>query len=98
MAVSREEWESLNTRILALETKQMHLLIETNTLKDAVNDNTTALAEWITLGKEFKLGLKVLGYIERAAVWVAKIATAAGITWALWRFGISVALEQLSKK
>lgn len=82
----------------ALEHSQGILRHNVDQLADRMDTNTAALNEFIELGKALKFGLRFLGYIEKTAVWIAKVAAAVGIIWATWKFIILAAVEQASKK
>jgi hypothetical protein len=87
----------LEERILMLEQRLTHVFEDSAHLKAAMMQNTVALQEYIELAKTFKIGLKMLGWIERSAVWIAKIAAALGILISLWHYAIKEALEKTGK-
>lgn len=62
-------------------------------LKEAIRENNEALAEYIELSKGFKSLWKLLGFVEKVAVWIAKIAAALGIVWGIWVYLVQEALK-----
>lgn len=78
----------------AQEQKLRGISSDVFSLKESMDANTAALQEYIELAKYFKYGLKFLGYVERVAVFIAKIAAAAGTVWAIWKF---IILETISR-
>lgn len=89
---------SMEAKMALQEAKIVSLSAEVLMLKEAVDTNTSALLEYIELSKSFKFTLKLLGYIERAAVFISKVAIAVGTVWAIWRFLVLEAIQQASKK
>lgn len=54
-------------------------------LKAAVDKiDLTALTEFLEAMGSMKGGIKVLGWLERPAKWIAAMAVAAGAIWKLW--------------
>ena len=64
-------------------------------LTKRIDDNTASLQEFIELGKHIKFSISLLGYIERVAVFIAKMAAACAILWMGWRFAVKEALGRL---
>jgi hypothetical protein len=89
--MTNEEFEK---RLLALESGHRNMSADLVVLKDSLEKNTTALQDFIELGKGLKFGLKILGAVERVAVWVTKCAAALGVMWAVWKFLILEALQK----
>lgn len=76
------------------------MLAVTNSALDSltkrIDENTASLHEFIELGKHIKFSISLLGYLERIAVFIAKIAAACAILWMGWRFAVKEALGKLS--
>ena len=89
--------KSVDARFKAQELRINRMYSDFEALKLLMEKNNTSLEEFIALAKGFKFGLKILGGIEAAAVWVAKIAAAFGILWAIWKFLIREALAHAFK-
>jgi hypothetical protein len=85
---------SLEARMAALEGKQRHMADDVMRLKLSMDSNTTALTEFIELGKNLKFGIKVLGFVESTAVWITKVALAGGTLWGIWKFIILETVKQ----
>ena len=81
----------------ALEQKLHGVSSDVCTLKESMDKNTCALTEYIELSKNLKVGMKLLGYIEAAAVWVAKVGGALIILWASWKYLILQAIQEARK-
>lgn len=88
---------SLEARLTRQEENCMRLAEDVEILQRAIHSNTTSIQELIQLAQGFKFGLKILGGIEAIAVWLTKLATAAAVIWALWRFAVKEALAHLSR-
>lgn len=70
---------SLNNSLVAMDSRLDKMTTQQNTIIE--------LYEGITVL------IKVFSGIEKFAVWVAKVAAAAGILWAIWKFTIIQAIE-----
>lgn len=81
----------------ALEQKLRGVSSDVFTLKESMDANTCALVEYIELSKNLKVGMKLLGYVESAAVWVAKVGGATVLLWAAWKYLIIHALSEARK-
>jgi uncharacterized coiled-coil protein SlyX len=88
---------SLESRMKIQEAAMNTLRQDVLTLKQSLDSNTEALKDMIELSKNFKIGLKFLGVLETIAVFIAKIAGACVILWAMWKFAISEAFKQIPK-
>jgi hypothetical protein len=86
---------SFENRMAKLEEDHKRMTDTYIQMKRAVDDNTTALQEFIELGKGLKFGIKVLGVIEATAVWITKVALAIGTLWAIWKYGVIEALRNV---
>lgn len=93
----RIESDIINSRLGALERKQMNMADDVMELKSSLDSNTNALQEFIELGKTFKFTIKLLGVIESTAVWITKVSLAATALWAVWKFAIVEAVKQANK-
>ena len=80
-----------------LEERTRMMSTEATRLKDAVDSNTSSLQEFIELGKALKIGLTILGYVEKAAVFITKLAAACALLWGLWKFAVKEAIASLLK-
>jgi len=89
--------KSVDARFKAQELRINRMYNDFDALKLLMEKNNTSLEEFIDLAKGFKFGLKILGGIEAAAVWISKIAAAVGILWAVWKFLIKEAIAHVSK-
>lgn len=80
----------------------METLYEVNaeqidTLTKALRENTESVQAFVDLGKHIKFTLSLLGYLEAIAVWIAKVAAAAAVLWAVWKFAIKEAFAHVFK-
>ena len=85
---------STEARINRLEQQARRVLDDMEALKVLLEQNNTSLAEFIELAKIFKVGLKLLGWIERLLVFLSKIAITVGSVWAAWKFLVKEALAE----
>lgn len=83
--------------MIALERSHRLLQNDVNAMHLSMDSNTAALTEFIELGKALKFGLKFLGYVEKTAVWIAKVAAAIGIIVAAWKFLILEAINRAQR-
>jgi len=97
--------ETTQNRILELEKGYRTMNADVASLKASLeavgqrmDENTAAIREYINFGNGVKTGLKILRGIERVAVWVAKVAAACSLLWAVWKFAILEALRVTSEK
>lgn len=88
---------SIEARMAALEENHRMLQNQFNGLKGSLEENTGALNEFIELGKALKFGLKFLGGVEKACVFIAKVAAALGIIIACWRYAVTQAIANSLK-
>lgn len=87
----------LLSRMEAVESLQRKAHMELQDLKNDISSNTTSLKEFIEIAGTLKVGLKLLGYVESAAVWLVKVGGAIGIVWAVWKYLIKETLENVNK-
>jgi hypothetical protein len=67
-------------------------------LTTVMESNTTAIQAFVELSKHVKFTLALLGYMEKAAGWLTKMAAAALLIWAIWKYAIKEALAHLGSK
>lgn len=77
---------SIEARIQQLEHDYTMLTRDFAKLNASVTENTDALNEFIALGRNLKFGMKFLAAMESTAVWITKVALAAGVLLGLWKF------------
>jgi hypothetical protein len=88
---------TMEARMTAQEQHIRQLQTQFNQLQTEMAMNTGALKEFIDLGKNLKVGLKFLGYVEATAVWVAKVATGLAIVYGAWKYAVSQAIAEILK-
>lgn len=79
--VSKDEYIALNEKIDRAVT--------------ALTTNTAASSEMLMLYDNLKKAFRVLGWVEKGAVWVTKISAACGVMWMLWKFTFMQTIEQI---
>lgn len=79
--VSKEEYVLLNEKI--------------DKAVSALTTNTAASSEMLMLYDNLKKAFRVLGWVEKGAVWVTKIAAACGIVWMIWKFTLLQTIEHI---
>lgn len=92
MSVDHDSLIQLAARMNALEQSMLAHTSHVNSLNAAVKENTEALSEYIELSKRLKVGLSLLGTVERSAVWLAKVAGGITIIIASWKFAVQQAI------
>lgn len=83
-------------RLTRLENQMLRATDDFGALKLLVEKNNTNLEEFIDLAKALKIGLKVLGFIEKTAVFITKVALAAGTVYAVWKFAINETIQDIN--
>ena len=86
---------SAEARINRLEQQARRALDDMAALKVLLEQNNTSLAEFIELAKVFKVGMKLLGWIERFAIFVTKLVVSGGALWATWKFLVKEAVAEV---
>jgi hypothetical protein len=90
-----EDWEklrSLESRMSIQEQRMTQIELHTTALTDAVSANTESLKEFIVMGQNLKIGLRLIGYLEKIAAFVIKIGAALAVVWAAWKFIVREAI------
>lgn len=83
----KERQELIDEEILSLKE-----------LLEELKKTTKELKDLLEIYKNFQFALKLFSWIERTAIFIAKIGAAVTVMWASWRFVISETFEHLSKK
>lgn len=92
------EAQEREARLHRLELSMQRTADDFESLKLLVERNNTSLEEFIDLAKAFKFGIKILGFMEKAAVFVTKISLAGGTVWAIWKYAIKAAIAEVQKR
>ncbi len=93
MSLTPEE----DQRILRLEHTVQRQASDFEALRLLMEKNNTNLEEFIDLAKALKIGLKLLGWIEKTAVFITKVALACGTCWGAWKFLVKEAIAQVAR-
>jgi hypothetical protein len=86
---------NMEARIHSLEEHHAMMSTDFSALHQSMNANTAALQEYIDISQKLKIGLGILGTIERAAVWCTKVGAGAMLIWAAWKFVIKEAMAHI---
>ena len=84
---------NLEARMTASELRTHRLEDDFGSLKLLLEKNNTNLEEFIEISKGFKIGLRLLAWVESVAVWIAKVAAAFAVLWGAWKFLIKEAIK-----
>ena len=105
--MTEEDLLDLKNRILSLEERQELTAIELAELRQAMDTFSTNSIKFIEnqeimmkenremldIYKSFKASIRIFGWVEKAAVWVTKIAAALGLGWLLFKVGAIEAVK-----
>lgn len=64
-------------------------------LKQLVESNNSALAEFIEVSRGLKLAAKIAAAVEDTAVWIAKVGSGLIILWASWKYIIAETISSI---
>ena len=88
---------NIEARMTKQEANFMQVSADVQELKRIAAVTNTSIAELIDLAHGFKFGLRILGAMETAAVWIAKMATATVLLWGVWKYLIEEAIASIGK-
>lgn len=94
----RRSFDRLSQDLFALERRNAEYQKNTDEqladILTAIKDSTAKAAEVIMLYENLKSTFKVLGWAERLATWLTKVAAGLGITWMIYKYAILEALNR----
>lgn len=88
-------WAQIHERMESFDKAmrdQAEALKANTTLTQEVKKNTEQIVDFFNAGRGFFTVVRFLGFV---AVWITKVAAAAGIVWVLWKYGVSAALDEI---